>query len=80
MEFHHPDHARYVAFLPGFSWWTDGWRYVAVLDAIASVACVVASVAIARKSINAFIVAIALMTLSYAVIYHAIGFFGMITV
>ncbi len=63
---------------PGFIWWTDGWRYVALMNGIASMACVVAAVAIVRKSVGAFVAALTLITLSYIVIYHAIGFFGMI--
>ena len=63
---------------PGFVWWTYGWRYVAVMNGIASIACAVGAVAIVRKSVGAFVAALVLMTLSYVVIYHAISFFGMI--
>jgi hypothetical protein len=62
----------------GFIWWTDGWRYVAIMNGIASITCVVSTVAIVRKSIGAFVAAMALIMLSYIVIYHAIGFFEMI--
>lgn len=34
--------------------------------------------AVVRKSIGAFVAALALIMLSYIVIYHAIGFFEMI--
>jgi hypothetical protein len=68
----------WVVRAPGFVWWTDGWRYVAVMSGIASITCAVGAVAIVRKSVGAFVAALVLITLSYFVIYHAISFFGMI--
>jgi hypothetical protein len=62
----------------GFVWWTDGWRYVAIVSGIASITCAAGAVAILRKSVGAFVAALVLVTLSYAVIYHVISFFGMI--
>ena len=62
---------------PGFIWWTDGWRYVAIMCGIASIVCVASSVAIVRKSIPAFSAAVLFVALSYVVTYHAVGFFGM---
>jgi hypothetical protein len=68
----------WVVRAPGFVWWTDGWRYVAVMSGIASITCAAGAVAIVRKSVGAFVAALLLITLSYVVIYHAISFFGMI--
>jgi hypothetical protein len=67
----------WIVFAPGFVWWTGGWRYVAVTTAIASMTCAAGAVAIVRKSVGAFVAALVLITLSYAVIYHVISFFGM---
>jgi hypothetical protein len=68
----------WIVSAPGFVWWTDGWRYVAVMSGIASMTCAAGAVAIVRKSVGAFVAALVLITLSYVVIYHVISFFGMI--
>lgn len=63
---------------PGFIWWDAGWRYVAFMNAIASVACVVAIVAVARRSISSLATALLVIALSYSVVYHAVSLFGLI--
>ena len=68
----------WIVYAPGFVWWTDGWRYVAVMSGIALMTCAAGAVAIVRKSVGAFVAALVLITLSYVVIYHVISFFGMI--
>ena len=67
----------FVARAPGFIWWTNGWRYIAVMCGIASIACVAGSVSIVRKSIVAFVAALVFVALSYVVIYRAVDFFAM---
>ena len=67
----------FVARAPGFSCWVDGWRYIAVMYGIASIACVAGSVSIVRKSIVAFMAALVFVALSYVVIYRAVDLFAM---
>ena len=63
---------------PYFIRWDDLWRYVVAMNAIASIACVISGVTMARKSIGAFAAAVLMIVLSYTAIYHAVGFFAMV--
>jgi hypothetical protein len=67
-----------LARAPGFVWWTDGWRYVALMCGMGATACLAGSVSIVRKSIGASVPAVIFVALSYVVIYRAVDFFAMI--